>query len=271
MDKRGAIALLRAQRLATLEQLTALAPSSWDEPCLAPWRVREVVAHLITLDEAAVTGRLLPLLRVARGRADVERWNDSSVAERAAADPRTLLEDLERAGERVVSSITKIPAPLWSLPVRTVFGRHPLAFLPARRVLDEWVHCVDICRVTGGVPALPDGVAPAIANAVLDSLPALVLPQLDATAGVVRLVVTIGAVGEDGEHTPRRTWSVDFARRQYGPRVSARPDATVRLHATSLALLAEGRPLLDEHSDVRVDGDPEIAARLIEGIPAAAR
>jgi uncharacterized protein (TIGR03083 family) len=265
------VAALRAQRCATLALLCGLPASAWDEPCIPPWRVRDVVAHLITIDEAATTGRLLPLLRSARGRSDVEHWNDVVVAERAAADPATLLEELERAGERLVSVTLRVPAPVWRIPVRTVFGRHAIAFLPCRRLLDEWVHGVDIARAVGREPTTPDGAPKLLAGAVLEALPALVLPELPPMASVVRLVVLVGAPGDDGEHVPRRTWAVDFARRQYGPRVTARPHATVRLHATSLALLVEGRAEPDRATDICVDGDPEIASALLAGMHAAAR
>jgi uncharacterized protein (TIGR03083 family) len=270
-EKVDVVAVLRAQRGATIALLSDLPVDAWDELCLPPWRVRDVVAHLITIDEAAVTGRLLPLLRSARGRDDVENWNDVVITERAAADPATLLDDLDRAGERLASLTMRVPAPIWRLPVRTVFGRHPVAFLPCRRLLDEWVHGVDLARATGREPTTAAGAPALLAGAVLEALPALVLPELPATAGVVRLVVAVGAPGDDGEHVPRRTWAVDFARRQYGPRVTARPDATIRLHATSLALLVEGRAEPDRDPDIRVEGDPGVASALLHGMHATAR
>jgi uncharacterized protein (TIGR03083 family) len=270
-DKSTAVELLRAQRRATLALLSSLDPPAWERACLPPWCVRHVVAHLITIDEAAATGRLLPLLRAANGRDEVEAWNDVVVAERARADPATLLEALDRAGERLAAVIAKVPAVLWKLPVRTVFGRHPLGFLTRRRLLDEWVHSVDIARATDRPWELPVVIAPALADAVLEAAPALILPKVEASAGVIRFVVLVGELGEDAEHTPRRTWSVDLARRQYGPRVTARPDATVRLHVAALALLAEGRPLPDGHLQPNIDGEPEVAASLLEVMSAAVR
>jgi hypothetical protein len=44
--------------------------------------------------------------------------------------------------------------------------------------------------------------------------------------------------------------------------VTARPDATVRLHATDLALLTEGRRAWPEVT-VHVDGDEELAGRVL--------
>jgi uncharacterized protein (TIGR03083 family) len=265
-----AIEGLADQRRATLALLADLPAEAWEAPCLPPWRVRDVVAHLVAIDTAAVTGRLLPLLRAAGGRDDVERWNDRVVGEADDGPPLALLAELDRAGERLVAVAARLPAPAWRLPVRTVFGRHPLVFLPARRVLDEWVHGVDIARAAGidraGHVPRPD----LLATAVLDALPTLVLPALTApgsglTAGVVRLVVGTGALDDDGEHVPRRTWSVDVARRHYGPRVTATPDATLRLHAAALALLVERRPV-GAYGPVVVEGDAALGSRLRDSL-----
>lgn len=265
MGKRQVIAALREQRRTSVALLTALDEPDWELPCLVPWRVRDVVTHLIALDDAARTGRLLPLLRGASGRADVERWNDQVVRAAEEATPAVLLAELQRAGERLAGRAQRIPALVWRLPLRTVFGHHPLHFLLARRVLDEWVHSVDVARACD-LPPAPVVAADVLAGAVLDALPALMLPQLELTAGVVRLVVSTGAVGADGEHEPRRTWALDFARRHYGPRVTALPDATVRLHAGALALLVEGRPP-EGYGPVVVDGDEDLGERLLAVLP----
>jgi uncharacterized protein (TIGR03083 family) len=261
MRKAEAVAALREQRSATLAQLAGLDEPAWERPCLGSWRVREVVAHLLAIDTAAVTGRLLPLLRSARGRADVERWNDRAVSSSDAQAPEVLLAELERAGERLLAVAQRLPAAVWKLPIRTVFGRHPLAFLAARRVVDEWVHTVDIARASGsGAVATP--CPDVLARGVLDALPALSLPEVPEGVGVIRLVVGTDQRVELEEHTSRVTWSVDLARRHYGERVTATPDATVRLHAAALALLVEGRTP-EGFGAMEVSGDEQLAASLL--------
>lgn len=265
MGKGLVVVALREQRRASLALLEQLDDAAWDLPCLTPWRVRDVVTHLITLDSAALTGRLVPLLRSARDRRDIEHWNDQVVRQAEQHAPEELRAELERVGERLAAVAQRIPGLLWRLPVRTVFGRHPLHFLPARRVLDEWVHEVDIARACAlaGTVAVP--FPDLLATAVLDALPALVLPRLDIGAGVVRLVVFTGEAGADGDHDPRRTWGLDFARRHYGPRVTALPDATVRLHASALTLLVEGREV-GSYGPVAVEGDDELGQRLLAAL-----
>lgn len=268
MRKGDAIEALRAQRRATLDQLAGLEREVWDAPCLPSWCVRDVVAHLATIDTAAVAGRLLPLLRSPDGRAAVERWNDNVVRQVDTDEPEALLAELDRAGQRLRAVAERVPAVAWRAPFRTVFGRHPLGFLVARRVLDEWVHTVDIARAAGSIEPRAVAVPDWLATAVLDALPVQVLPRLDLPVGVVRLVVLTAPPGEDGEHAPRRTWSVDFARRHFGPRVTAPPDATIRLHAGALALLGEGRDP-GGYGPVALEGDEALAARVLAGLPPA--
>jgi uncharacterized protein (TIGR03083 family) len=254
---------LQAQRRHTLDLLGELPSEAWEARC-GTWRVREVATHLLTVDAAAVSGRLLPLLRTARSRDDVERWNDEVVA-RAAAPPAELLEELERTGERLAARVQRIPGPLWRLRVRTVFGRHRLHLLPARRVLDEWVHGVDIRRAAGLPGGHPASSLPVLAGAVLDALPALSLPGLTVSAGVVRLVVGTAEDAATDPHSPRVTWAIDLARRQYGPRVTSAPDAVVRLGAPALALLAEGRPT-DGYGEVAITGDEGLAQAVVAAL-----
>jgi uncharacterized protein (TIGR03083 family) len=251
---------LRAQRNATLALLRCLEPPAWEQPCLPPWRVRDVVAHLVTLDEAAVSGRLLRVLRT-HTPAELERWNSVAVERLAAAQPEELLELLERTGARLQRRVTRLPRTVARLPLRTRFGRQPLYVIVCRRVVDEYVHSADIARTAGTEPVSDAAVAEAVATGVLETLPALALPALEDRAGVVRLVVGTSVPG--GSQGPRRTWSIDLARRQYGPRVTARPAATVRLHAGVLALLTERR-LTWQDADVVVEGEAALAGRVLD-------
>lgn len=269
MRKASVVTALRAQRAATLGALSALREDQWDSPCLPRWLVRDVVAHLVATDEAAVTGRLFPAMRGAADRRDWERWNDVSLLRWRDRSPQELLEALERWGDRLARVVTRVPAAAGRLPVRGWFGRQPVLFLAYRRVLDEWVHVHDIERVArpGAVPSLdemPVGVPDVLAAAVLHPLPQLALRRAERTAGVVRLVVDTG-----GDR--RRTWAVDFARRQYGVRVTVPADAVIRLDAMTLALITEGR---DRWRDVPasrllVEGDAAVAADLLDVLPPA--
>lgn len=268
MRKGPATAALRAQRSATLRRLSHLPDAAWDEPCLPGWRVRDVVAHLVAVDEAALTGRILPAMR-AGDRSAFERWNDGSIGRWADRSPQELREALERWGGRLHTLVRRTPAAAAQIPFRSWFGRLPLLFLAYRRVLDEWVHECDIAWATcpeaarGPVPPEQE-VADVLAAAALHPLPHLVLPKAERASGVVRLVVE---TGDDA----RRTWGVDFARRQYGSRVAARPDAVLRIGAPTLALLTEGRwSVTDLGGRVTLEGDEEMAGDLLRLLALAA-
>lgn len=258
-------AALMAQRRATLGQLWSLSEDDWDRPCLPGWRVRDVVAHLATTDQSAVTGRLLPFMRAAATRADLERWNDAAVRGWSDRSPAELVAELERLGARLAVVVRRVPGILQRLPLRTVYGRQPMTYLLARRVLDEWVHGEDLARATGTPALTPPGVAVVLATATLGAWPALVLPELSPRVGVARLVVGLGDDTAPGADGPRLTWSADFARKHYGPRVATPADVVVRLHASVLALIAENR-LAWRDAALLLEGDKDLGAAVLDGV-----
>ena len=83
--------LARAERADLLAFLETLSPEQWDAPTLCTrWRVRDVVAHLLSYDE--VDGRGL-LARFAKGRFAPDRINAVGVAENCRS-PHELLTQL---------------------------------------------------------------------------------------------------------------------------------------------------------------------------------
>lgn len=277
MQKSLALTALREQRDATLRRLRALDPEDWERPCLPGWQVRDVVAHLIATDEASVTGRLyLPLLR-SEGRRAFERWNDTAIVRWNRLAPEELVAGLERWGQRLARMTATIPAAVARVPLSGPFGRQPLLFLLERRIADEWVHEEDIAAATeerGGREILTvprPSVSAVLADEVLVGLPQLVLPRMERATGVVRLVVDLSlptAVPPQPPQAPR-VWGIDFARRQFGARVVAEPDVTVRLPAAALALVAEDRVRWNDLAEpfLTVDGDKELAEALLDALP----
>jgi uncharacterized protein (TIGR03083 family) len=86
--------LARAERADLLGLLTDLEPPQWDGPTLCSgWRVRDVVAHMISYE--GLSPREL-ISRFARGRFHQGRVNDIGVAELRDAGPDELLALLER-------------------------------------------------------------------------------------------------------------------------------------------------------------------------------
>ncbi|PRX44541.1 uncharacterized protein (TIGR03083 family) [Prauserella shujinwangii] len=74
--------------------LGTLEPAEWDAPTLcSQWRVRDVVAHVISYDDLAVRALLR---RLARGRFALDRANAIGVSELAGLSPDALLGLLDR-------------------------------------------------------------------------------------------------------------------------------------------------------------------------------
>ena len=273
MKKAGGLEAMRAQRERTRALLTELSPDDWDLPCLPGWAVRDVVAHLVASDQASVTGAIVRPLFGTSDRSVIERWNDRAVLRWRERPPEELIEARMRWGARAERFGRLVPGALSRMPVGTPYGRQSLAFLLYLRVWDEWVHEQDIHWALGAprddVPAPPPlYIAQAVADMTLAVLPRKRLPEVGRSVGVVRLVVDPSP--PDGAVTARPVvWGVDFARRQYGARVTAKPDAEIRVHAAALALLLASRVdwrRLDA-TWLTVEGDREAAAALLDGVP----
>src|SRR5262245_56401612 len=87
------------ERRKTLALLRGLEPAEWDRPTALPgWRIRELAAHLITTDKAAVTGLLA--LEVFASMARLERWNEGQVPKWAGRPIPELLAGLLAWGRR---------------------------------------------------------------------------------------------------------------------------------------------------------------------------
>lgn len=273
MRKARGLEAMRAQRERTRARLAGLSAAEWDLPCLPRWAVRDVVAHLVASDQASVTGAIARPLFGNADRSVIERWNDQAVLRWRDRPPEELIDGLLRWGRRTDRLARLVPTPLSRVPVGTPYGRQPLAFVLYLRVWDEWVHEQDICWALGaprnGVPAPPPlPIAEVLADMVLAVLPRKRLPEVARSVGVVRLVVDPSP--PEGAATGRpAVWAADFARRQYGPRVTAKPDAEVRVHAAALALLLANRVAWRDLGErwIAVEGDADAAAALLDAVP----
>jgi len=87
--------LARAERADLAELLAALTPQQWQAPSLCEgWRVRDVVAHVLSYEELDGAGLAR---RLARGRFLLGRANAAGVIDYAEYTPQQLLELLERS------------------------------------------------------------------------------------------------------------------------------------------------------------------------------
>ena len=249
MNKRDIVRSTVAERARTLALLNPLPVERFDTPtALEGWRIREVVAHLITTDRGSVTGSIAVV--VFRSTDRLERWNDRQVKAWADRPVRELLLALDRWGRRFATYARAIPVPAYRLRLRTMYGRGPAGLLIWARPFDEWVHRQDIRRALD----LPDEEVDleTVAEFVLTAISVNTLPQLEGASGRVALSLTDVALPE---------WSYDLAARTGGPgsaegadariMASAGPFVMASAHRESFAELeARGADKLEENEDL---------------------
>lgn len=264
---------IRTQR----EETVALLGAAVHGDAAAVEAAAQLAAHLLTVDAALASGRVGTILRIPPEPGPLMGTNPVAGARWQREDPTRLPQLLAGSGQRLARR-TRALALLGRVPLRGAAGRWSLRGLAAWHVLDEWVRAGDLDRVADaaadpGDPPLVDVVrGTVLADVLLGTLPRRVLPRIDRSRGTVRLVVELAAAVEGGDTglaaTPRRTWGIDFSRRQYGPRVTSPPDAVVHITAPALVLVAAGRRAWRglPATALRIDGDRPAATDVLDGI-----
>ena len=263
------------QRKLLLRRISTLSTADWDLVCPAPApaadvvrldaprrTVREVVAHLVVVDDMVLGGGALRAWAGLRRLEHPGGWDLRRIAPLAQRPAAELVALLAQRHERFSRLVAEAPGAVRRLPVPGPFGRQPLAGVLGRRVLHEWLHEQDIAAAAEASPvvAMSPSVAAVATDALLRLLPEAVLPRMSLKAGVVRLVVDLTDERAAGGGVQRCIWGLDFSRRQYGPRVLAPPDATIRLAAPALAMLMYGRSeRVGSGCPVDVAGDQQVA------------
>lgn len=251
---------IKAERRTTLSLLRGLDSAQFDTPTALPgWRLREVVAHLISTDRAAVTGSILPAVFLAKNTDKVEAWNERQVPKWANRPVPDLLMGLDRWGRRFVRFAGTFPAAAYRMRLASPWGRGPIGLYVWVRVYDEWVHRQDIRRALG-MPDEDVDLEPA-SEFLLTTIGLQTIHQVDGAGG--RLVVEL-----EGVTLPE--WRFDLATKEFGPNGSGpgAPDAATRIVAPASAFImaAAGRDRFDdlrESGTIRVDGDEELAVRFL--------
>lgn len=113
--------------------LASLATEAWDRPTLCGgWKVRDVVAHLISMNEAALLGFL-------QATVSIDWFNSTEVARRASLTPGDLLEAFEKVmGLRGLGRVVPPSAMLVEVLAHSQDIRRPLGLereIDAERLL----------------------------------------------------------------------------------------------------------------------------------------
>ena len=256
-DKRETVDALRAQRAHTLALLEDLTDTQWETEIVLGWRTREVAAHLVSTDEASLTGKFLLWGIKQKPIPEIEAWNERQVSKWADRPIPELLQGLEKWGRRFARVASAAPRRLASLSFPNGFGRVSLLWLGMLRIYDEWVHLEDVRRALslpddGGVDTLP-----AAAKFMLAGIPIQTLSEIPGgAAGTL-------AIGFVDVETP--TLSVDLGTRRFGIGLPA--DAQVKGPAASLIMVAAGRDPWREvevAGHLRISGDRKAAETFLD-------
>jgi uncharacterized protein (TIGR03083 family) len=249
----------QAERRRTLTLVRRLEPAQFDVLATPGWRVREVLAHLITMDRASVLGSNLAQVLTSSER--IERWNDRQVSKWADRSIPELLLGLDRWGRRLVRLFRAVPAPLYRLRAPTFLGRAPLGLLISTRVYDEWVHRQDIRRALG----LPDedvDVSSA-AEVLLTAIGVNTVPQLRGRTGSVAISL---------KDAPVSAWRYDLASGgMSGPEARGQdpPDARISAAAPAFIMAAAGRDAFGDllgGGTISIEGDEPLAVAFLDAL-----
>ncbi len=234
------------ERRKTLALLRSLEPAEWDTPTALPgWRIREVAAHLITTDKAAVTGALA--VEVFTSMARLERWNEGQVPKWATRPIPELLAGLEAWGRRFARLTSLVPRPLLGIRLPTAWGKAPVSIMFRIRAYDEWIHRQDIRRALGRPDERVD--LAHVIELLFVAIESHTLPQLD-TPGTIRLNVR-------GVPVPEMAWAIGD---------NPTTEATIEVPGPELIMAAAGRDRFEDlrtRGELTIDGDEALAERFL--------
>jgi uncharacterized protein (TIGR03083 family) len=254
LNKDEIVRAIRDERRRTIALLRSLEPEQFDTPTALPgWRIREVIAHLITTDKASVTGA--NLLTVLGSMDRLERWNERKVPKWAGRTIPELLMGLDRWGRGMLRIARTLPSPVYRLRVPTIFGRAPSGLLLWSRVYDEWIHRQDMRRAL----ALPDEEVDLASPSefLLTAILSAVLPNVEGP----------GEVAVSLQGVPIPAWRYDVGARRGGPTGDASESPTrIAGPASKFIMAAAGRDSFDtlrKDGAITIEGDQDLAARFL--------
>jgi uncharacterized protein (TIGR03083 family) len=256
MNKPEIVRAVKAERRATLALLRDLEPDRFDIPTALPgWRIREVVAHLITTDKSSVTGGIVPVVLISTNTDRLEDWNERQVPKWANRPVQDLLVGLDRWGRRFARLAESVPSGMYRVRLRTPWGRAPGGIAFWVRAYDEWVHRQDIRR---SLDLLEEQVDLAmVSEFLLEAIGYGTLPSLTTREGRI-------AISFDGVPLPE--WRYDLATRGFGTEQPGEPDVRITASAPAFIMAAAGRDRFDDlrtNGLLKVDGNEELAGELL--------
>ena len=254
------MAAVRAERQATLEFCRGLTPEQWQTDSTAPgWRVQDVVAHMGGIAHEFFT----PYMAKVMSAPSIERFNDQTVARRAARTPAEVLSEYERWTGRLGKLLAAAnKSPLGKVPFKLAeMGWYPMGTLASAVVFDTHTHLRhDI------VPALDLPRPPTDENrmtVVVDWMFAVLAQSPHTELGWLDRPVAVTMKGLGGG-----TWRVAKGERGRLRIEQGDPNGAVaRVTARSEAfpVWGSGRGSWQKH-EVEITGDHDYATRFLDSV-----
>lgn len=249
-----------AQRARTVDLLRSFPDPDWEREVVPRWRLREVAAHLVSTDEASLTGRLFMMGLRQVPVAKLEAWNDEQVKRWADRPIPEILEGLTKWGRRIAKLAGALPARLTRAGIPGPFGKVSLGWLGMMRVYDEWIHLEDVRRTFDlASDDAPSSVTP-VARHLLAGIPVQTFPNFAETAtGRVTIAyedVDVPLVGFD-----MATKGITIA--------PSRSDARITARAPALVMVAARRDAwreTEERGGLKVEGDRAVAESFLDAL-----
>jgi uncharacterized protein (TIGR03083 family) len=254
VNKREIVRSIQNERLRTLTFLQGLEPAQWDTPTALPgWRIREVLAHLITTDRAAITGKILP--QVFGSMDKLEAWNDRQLAGWKDQPTEELLEALEKWGRRFATFARAFPQALYGIKLPSMLGKGEAGMLIWVRAYDEWIHRQDMRRALGMRDEEVD--LDSVAEFLLRAIGFSTSPNVEGPW--VRVAISLNDV-------PVPEWGYELGTRTNGPELADGAVARIIAPGPAFVMAAADRDRFDDLEQqgvLKIEGDEEAAHRML--------
>ncbi|MGH2783915.1 MAG: maleylpyruvate isomerase family mycothiol-dependent enzyme [Actinomycetota bacterium] len=263
LDKQEVLSGVREQRARTLTLLRSIPEPDWERIIVPRWRVREVAGHLVSSDEATLTGRVFTVGFSRTGDvalSKIEVWNDKQAARWADRPIGEILKGLDKWARRIEGLAKAIPARLAGAAMPTPYGKVSLSWLASLRIYDEWVHGEDIRRVFGiASDDIPSSILP-IARQIHAGIPVQTFPRIPTSASG-RVTLTFSDID-----LPPVGFDLGLRRFGYGLEAT---EARITAPAAAFAMVAARRdPWQDAETAgaMKVEGDRQSADAFLEAL-----
>jgi uncharacterized protein (TIGR03083 family) len=245
---------LRAIRSLDLDDTRGTHPTA-----LPGWNVRDIVAHLVHIEEDLASERALPAETMSFQAQVSAEYTEAGVASLSHVPIAQLLDRLDVAAQRRRAQLDPLP-PAHAPAARTPAGlQWTWDTLLRNRALDAWMHEQDIRRALDKPGNLDSLGARVTIGALAASLPFVIGKRAGVAPGhPVRFELT-------GPNVLTRTIEVDESGRAALTNGDTTPATVITMTSEAFARLAGGREPFDTF-DIQVSGDGEVARRILANL-----